>query len=649
MATEKYGPTIGILTVSDRCYQGTAVDKSGPGLAELLQQYSVKQILAGCTVVVQACVPDEVQDIKTILLEWSDVKKLDLILTTGGTGFADRDVTPEATKAVLDKEAPGMTLVMLRGSLDITPYAMLSRPAAGIRGSSLIINLPGSHKAALECLDMVSPALQHALDLLGDRQARVSNTHKQVQAQQGATSLPGGQNRHTCSHQKGPHKPHHHASHQQQQQDVSQVARRARHSPYPMISVETALGMVLQEADVLLTEDVPYNESLGRIVSEDVYAADALPPFPASIKDGYAVLASDGAGDRQVLGDSTAGQADVSTMVVPGVCVRISTGAALPPGADAVVQVEDTELLKEGDDGKTELEIRITTVPSKGQDIRPVGSDIASGACVLSKLQHIGPAEVGLLATVGVTQVQCYKLPRIGIMSTGNELVEPGCPLSSGKIRDSNRAALIATFQEHGFPVIDLGIATDTVSSLKDELLSAMSRADIVVTSGGVSMGEMDLIRPVLQETFQTEIKFGRVHMKPGKPTTFAVLKHEGEKKLFFGLPGNPVSAIVTCNLYVIPAVRKMAGHVNYHNTCIKAKLTDDIYLDPRPEYYRCSLSWQDSQDGIPQAAGTGSQMSCRLLSMRSANALLVLPARTEQTPSLTRGTLVNAIIIGRI
>lgn len=669
--------TVGLLTVSDSCFTKKAHDKSGSNLRCLIDE---QQIIPG-VVEVQQVVPDELQQIKDVLKDWCDRLQLDLILTTGGTGFAPRDVTPEATKMIIEKEAPGLAFTMIQKSLEITPMAMLSRLVCGIRGKTLIMNLPGSKKASHECLSFVIDTLPHAINLIKDNHEEIAITHQQIQNQVNQTNheevnsptivLPSNISisDKLCVNQPTP--PHNYRIYHDQQQplnnpyatphmhcanesqvDASRVAYRARQSPYKMITVEEALSIVLRETPVSEMETIKYSDCLGRYLAEDVFAKEPLPPFPASIKDGYAVVAKDGAGNRQVIGQTTAGVTP-QTRVQSGFCMRITTGAPVPIGADAVVQVEDTVLVQQAEDGKEELEISITKTPSVGQDIRPVGSDIPQGEKVLKKNQFLGPSEVGLLATVGVFKVKCFKKPTIAVLSTGNELVEPGDTLSQGKIRDSNRSTLLALLKEHNFPTIDLGIAEDSTDTLFTKLAMAFSEADVVVTSGGVSMGEKDLLKQVVEVDLEATIHFGRVFMKPGKPTTFATMDSRHGRKLFFGLPGNPVSALVTCNLYVIPAIYQMAGCPNPHRTVIKAKVDRSIKLDPRPEYHRVMLSWSPGgvgdEDGLPTAYSTGNQISSRLLSMRSANGLLVLPAQAEGRLTVTQGEVVDAIVIGSL
>ncbi|XP_015224767.1 PREDICTED: gephyrin isoform X7 [Cyprinodon variegatus] len=679
-------------------------------------------------------VPDEIDEIKETLVDWCDEKELNLILTTGGTGFAPRDVTPEATKEVIEREAPGMSLAMLMGSLNVTPLGMLSRPVCGIRGKTLIINLPGSKKGSQECFQFILPALPHAIDLLRDAVVKVkeavdeledlpspppplspppnssprrqtedkgvqceeedeekkdsgvastedsSSSHitaasiaakipdsiisrgvqvlprdaaslsttpsesprAQATSRLSTASCPTPKVQSRCSSKENILRSSHSAV------DITKVARRHRMSPFPLTSMDKAFITVLEMTAVLGTEIINYRDGMGRVLAQDVYAKDNLPPFPASVKDGYAVRAADGPGDRFIIGESQAGEQPTHT-VMPGQVMRVTTGAPIPCGADAVVQVEDTELLRESEDGTEELEVRILVQARPGQDIRPIGHDIKRGECVLAKGTHMGPSEIGLLATVGVTEVEVQKFPVVAVMSTGNELLNPEDDLHPGKIRDSNRSTLLATIQEHGYPTINLGIVGDNPDDLLNALNEGISRADVIITSGGVSMGEKDYLKQVLDIDLHAQIHFGRVFMKPGLPTTFATLDMDGARKLIFALPGrNPVSAVVTCNLFVIPALRKMQGILDPRPTIIKARLSCDVKLDPRPEYHRCILTWHH-QEPLPWAQSTGNQVSSRLMSMRSANGLLMLPPKTEQYVELHKGEVVDVMVIGRL
>ncbi|XP_056620275.1 gephyrin b isoform X4 [Triplophysa dalaica] len=783
---------VGVLTVSDSCFRNLAEDRSGVNLKDLVHDPS----LLGGTIAAYKIVPDELDEIKETLVDWCDEKELNLILTTGGTGFAPRDVTPEATKDVIEREAPGMSLAMLMGSLNVTPLGMLSRPVCGIRGKTLIINLPGSKKGSQECFQFILPALPHAIDLLREAVVKVkevpneledlpspppplspppgSSPHRQtedkgVQCEEeeeekkdsGVASTEDSSSSHITAASiaakipdsiisrgvqvlprdtaslsttpsespraqatsrlstascptpkarlpsssstlsiaeasrrefrahldevitlksrystldqlqcrlevlKDDRRGHRTFSSRVQSRcsskenilrashsavDITKVARRHRMSSFPLTSMDKAFITVLEMTAVLGTEIINYRDGMGRVLAQDVYAKDNLPPFPASVKDGYAVRAADGPGDRFIIGESQAGEQPTHT-VMPGQVMRVTTGAPIPCGADAVVQVEDTELLRESEDGTEELEVRILVQARPGQDIRPIGHDIKRGECVLTKGTHMGPSEIGLLATVGVTEVEVQKFPVVAVMSAGNELLNPEDDLHPGKIRDSNRSTLLATIQEHGYPTINLGIVGDNPDDLLNALNEGINRADVIITSGGVSLGEKDFLKQVLDIDLHAQIHFGRVFMKPGLPTTFATLDMDGSRKLIFALPGrdgNPVSAVVTCNLFVIPALRKMQGILDPRPTIIKARLSCDVKLDPRPEYHRCILTWHH-QEPLPWAQSTGNQVSSRLMSMRSANGLLMLPPKTEQYVELHKGEVVDVMVIGRL
>ena len=620
---------VGVLTVSDRCSRGQAEDKSGPNLQKILRSSSALKV----NEILSDCVPDEANEIKRVLLKWCDTENVHLILTTGGTGFSPRDITPEVTSEIIERPAQGLTLQMLSESLKVTPMAMLSRAVCGIRKGTIIINLPGSLKGSQECFQFVLPALPHAIEVLRGS-PNVGVTHASME--------------HPAHPQRGD--THHNCPHKTQGKtvrDLSKVAERDRHSPYPLVSMSDALSVIKENANCLPKTVVSIEDSLGHILASDVFAQEPFPPFPASVKDGYAVLASDGPGERVVLGPVTAGEIAAS-QVISGHVMRITTGAPMPQGADAVVQVEDTELLESDDDGRTEKRIKILTCPKPGQDIRPIGFDVNKGQQVLSAYDKLGPAELGLMASLGLTDIEVFQKPKVAVLSTGNEVVSPGQVTKAGQIRDSNKIALKSMINSHGFEFIDLGIAADTPQDLESKLSAGLELADVVVSSGGVSMGEKDFLKPVLEDLIGATIHFGRVFMKPGKPTTFATVTVGGKKKLIFSLPGNPVSAMVTFNLFVLPALNKLTGSQSPELTKIKAKLLQPVSLDARPEYHRVVLSWK-SGDLVPSATSTGSQCSSRLLSMRTSNALLVLPPRSDDLTRIEAGTIVDALIIGEV
>ncbi|KAH7862116.1 hypothetical protein Vadar_000157 [Vaccinium darrowii] len=418
-----------------------------------------------------------------------------------------------------------------------------------------------------------------------------------------------------------------------------------------MIAAEEALQIVLRVAQRLPPVSVPLHEALGKVLAEEITAPDPLPPYPASIKDGYAVVASDGPGEYPIIIESRAGNDGVGVTVTPGTVAYVTTGGPIPEGADAVVQVEDTEIIKgDSTEGKR---VRILVQTSQGVDIRPVGCDINKDAVVLKSGERLGAAEIGLLATAGVMIVKVYPSPTIAVLSTGDELVEPTTAnLSRGQIRDSNRSMLLAAAAQQQCKVVDLGIARDDEEIIERVLDGAFSAGiDILLTSGGVSMGDRDFVKPLLQK--RGKVYFDKVRMKPGKPLTFAEIVPESpnnvtaKKILAFGLPGNPVSCIVGFQVFVVPAIRHLAGWANPHLPRVHARLKQSLKTDPvRPEFHRSIIRWEANDgSGNPGfvAESTGHQMSSRLLSMKAANALLELPGLNGV---ITAGTSVTAMLI---
>jgi molybdopterin molybdotransferase len=403
-----------------------------------------------------------------------------------------------------------------------------------------------------------------------------------------------------------------------------------RVSPYEMIEVPQALEAILTRIEPLGVERIELTQARGRFLAEDVSADADLPAQPRSSVDGYAVVAADPATDLEVLEEVTAGRLG-STPVRAGAAVRIMTGGMLPEGADAVVMVEDVDEV----DGRARLQRK----PRSGENVHPPGMDLKQGQPVLCKGTRIGAAEVGLLATIGCVSVPVFRRPKVAVLATGDELVEPHETPPPGSVRDSNRYALMAAAQEAGAEVVWNSHAHDDEARLERAMREGLEAADVLLTSGGVSMGTRDLIKPLLDRI--GTIHFGRISFKPGKPLTFATTQ---DGRFAFGLPGFPVSSLVTFEVFVRPALLKMAGAERYLRPRVEVALGHDVRPDAfRLEYQRAALAWENHRF---VAHTTGLQSSSRLMSIVGANALLEIEPGTEVLPA---GTMVQALLLANL
>lgn len=417
-----------------------------------------------------------------------------------------------------------------------------------------------------------------------------------------------------------------------------------------MVPVHEALDIIFARIPAPEATTKYHEECSGHIISQNITSPINIPPYRTSIVDGYAVGDYKFPGEFPVSAISHAvHESNVSPELQSGSISRITTGARIPQGAIAVIPVENTLLTKKTDDGLEELEVRINIdeAVTDGDNIREVGSDVTQGETVLEKGQLVTSAggEIGVAASIGLRTLPVYRRPVVGILSGGNELLEPGAQ-GTYPIYDSNRYSLMTMCLSHGYEVIDAGIAQDNVDSLTKHIKAALERVDVLVTTGGVSMGETDLIKPVIENEIGGTIHFGRVAMKPGKPMTFATAGDKSNK-LIFSLPGNPASCIVTFHLFVLPALRRWAGYSLESSPLprIMVTLRDSLNLDPRPEFHRAYTAIDDEL-GEYVVTSTGNQRSSRVRSMVGAQALLCLPARSDNIHQLPAGTKVSAILL---
>ncbi|KAG5663016.1 hypothetical protein KAF25_000952 [Fusarium avenaceum] len=664
-----------LLIVSTTAAKDASADASGPILTQVLKDEGDGKWEVHDTKIVT----DDVLAIQRQITAWTDgPDSVNLVVTTGGTGFATGDSTPEAVAPLLHKQAPGLVHGMLAASLAITPFAMMSRPAAGVRNSTIIVTLPGSPKGAKENLQAIVKTLPHACIQAagGNSRAIHSGGVKKLEAEAGIASgnaqpSTAGQghshHHHGCGHNHGHGhgQGHGHGSlvrHTQPGTTLSNnpalgPSRRYRESPYPMLPVEEALALIGEHTPGPEVITAPVDQSIiNSVLAEDVKARENVPAFRASIVDGYAVVApKDGQlkGVFPVTAISHAAPGEIGALK-EGELARITTGAPLPPGATTVVMVEDTVLKTMSEDGKEEKEVEIQVEGVKeGENIREVGSDVKEGTVILNKGETISGVggEIGLLASVGVSEAKVYRRPVVAVLSTGDEIVEYNRPgdLKLGEVRDTNRITLMSAAREWGYEVIDLGIASDKPGTLEENLRDGLRRADLLITTGGVSMGELDLLKPTIERSLGGTIHFGRVAMKPGKPTTFAtvpVKDNSGQRitKTIFSLPGNPASALVTFHLFVLPSLHKLSGASTTGLPRVPAVVSHDFPLDPRPEYHRAVVTV--GKDGLLSATSTGGQRSSKVGSLRSANGLVILPSGKGK---LDKGSGVEVLLLGAV
>ncbi|UMM39826.1 hypothetical protein L5515_016713 [Caenorhabditis briggsae] len=428
-------------------------------------------------------------------------------------------------------------------------------------------------------------------------------------------------------------------------------AHRDRESKYTAIPMEEAEEILTnlgkQMCHKFEVVDVDLN-LLGKVAGENAISTENMPRTRVSTKDGYAVVAHDGAKIKAVIGVSLAGSV-YNGVLQPGQCVRISTGGVVPEGASAVVMVEHTICTKSNDEGE-ELEIQIKDHVSDGTNIREPGSETRKGETIVRTGTKIGSAEFGILNAFGIKNIMVYKRPIVTVISTGNELVNLDCEeVPVGMIRDSNGPQLVALFKEYGIDAIAGGRVSDDFECIKEKLSQSLKQSDVIVTSGGVSMGEKDNLKEVLLSLGMT-IHFGRVMMKPGLPCTVASgqIQIDGALptlKIVLALPGNPASAWVCSQLFAIPLVRTLSGYVKPRHTQMRVRLAEDIKLGDRPEYVRAYLEDLGNKQ-CPVAHITGNQISSNIGSLVGAEVLLMLPVKLDGKEYMSKDETVKAMVL---
>ncbi|KAG8995446.1 hypothetical protein FRB94_009169 [Tulasnella sp. JGI-2019a] len=726
---------VAILTVSDKASNDASYDRSGPAIREL---FSADGRDVKFDIIKTGIVPDNEDAISQWVKSTTESGTCDWILTTGGTGFGTRDRTPEAISGLIDRPAPGLVHLLISTAIQHTPLAALSRPVAGMMGSTLIVTLPGSPKAVKENLAALFLVVDHALDLItgGNGQAVHESLGVVERMLTAASPLDLKPNQNDIFDDKNapvhirhdpnqPIKPaaapnasaevhrhrdppsHHHHDHHRDHHSIpsphlshdptAPVTSRHRISPYPIISFDEAMGIILRRCKTLGIENRKVDRTLpGHVLAEDVYAPQNIPGTQTTNVDGYALHSDQGPATYDV---TTPANHSLSQRLPIDTIMRVNTGAPIPYGTNAVIMVEDTKLIsttknERGEDVE-EKSVETLTRVKAGENIRNPGSDVMKGEKVgdMGELITTSGGEMGTLAFVGRKEVKVFRKPIVAILSTGNEITDISAPAPEDDstaeeewsgIYDTNRPSLQAALEGLGYEVIDLGIVPDTVDAHVRALKDGLERADLLLTTGGSSMGAKDLLKPVVERQLGGTVHFGRVSIKPGKPTTFATIpvssindngsqndlgsasavlqplspavsmsssqssQLSGLNKPMFALPGNPASALVTFWIFVVPALRRMGGYPKERCNLPRARvlLNEDLPLDPRNEFHRVFI--RCSSEGLT-AFSTGGQRSSRVASLAGANGLVVLPKKEKGKTALAKGTFAEAVVIGEL
>jgi molybdopterin molybdotransferase len=407
-----------------------------------------------------------------------------------------------------------------------------------------------------------------------------------------------------------------------------------------LIPLDEARRHVLDRCAPLDVVEATLADALGDVVHDDCIATSPMPPFANTAMDGFAVRATDVAGAApgapvrlRVVETILAGAAPTQS-VGPGEAARIMTGAPMPDGADAVVMVERTTSVGEA-------AVDIDAAVDAGLHVRGVGDDIQPGDVVVGRGEVLTAARVGVLAEIGATTVRVHRRPRVGVVSTGDELVADGGPLAAGQIRDSNRPALLAQLRASGFDAVDLGLVPDDESAIAAAIGRGAAECDALLTSGGVSMGDVDLVKVVLAQL--ADMRWMQIAIRPAKPFAFGVVDRAGRSVPVFGLPGNPVSSLVSFELLARPALRQMAGHRDLDRPHVVAVADEAMprRSDGKTHFARVRCAYIDGAYRVRSAGGQGSH---QLAAMANADGLAVLP----DGDGVPEGDTVEVILLSR-
>lgn len=653
----------GVIITSDTCSRDEKLDTSG--------QYVFLQLAQRFGEVDKICVPDDKLAITSAIKSLLENPKTVLIITVGGTGLCPRDVTPEATRALYDIECSGIAIALMLNSLRYNPNAALSRLTAGITRDCLIINFPGSLKACKECFDCLQGFLKHAMEQIRFDPAAIKLTHSQIDAKfHDPRTLDGSDATLPSSGGTTSDVPPVNdllSLHEQQEKLSSPpVANPVEikilenkpvytHSPYKLLDYTEALEVLNQFIHMLQLEtiDQPITSirdaqaALGCTLTEDVMNLSPIPPFLTSTMDGYLLHIP------EIFQDKLDKIHSITAFLEPDLelfrllresnkaqrffCCRINTGGRVPDPKLVVIPYEQTELVK-----SDKNLVKINKI-EPGKYVRLPGSDLTTGDKIEAGTR-LDPVTLALIQSMGHKSVKVLRKPCIGVMSTGDELVELAQhnPGAAEKVVDTNRVLLSTLFSTRQYQVVDVGISQDIPNEILLRLDRGLSECDILVVTGGASMGTKDYVKDVISAMGGT-IHFGRVNIKPGKPVAFASVSSGGKEKFIFSLPGNPVSAYITSIAFVIPFVEQSIKNHFHESSGLSLRNIGDLVevkvrnlldeneigsahiFDGRLEFVRAKLIENEKDGSVYPVDVSSRQQSSRMLSLKDCNCLIIV------------------------
>lgn len=633
---------------SDSCSAEACQDNSG--------EYVVSQLRCNelFSDVFKHIVPDDIEKI-TKCIELCLSENSALIITVGGTGLCPRDVTPDASKTFYEKDCPGIAHALMKSGLESCKQAALSRLTAGIAKQCLIVNFPGKLKACIECYDSLKDILKHALEQVRYDLQAIKSTHRDQDSDaeyHDRSRLPECKIESISEEQNGDHL----------KEPPAPRPSKADHthkteSPYPLIEFEDALKILKKESENLELTKVDMrlesvddaNQLLGHRLADNLNCKVRLPPYSVSTMDGYVLNVS------KLLRKFTSNIGTVNALILKDLdefikmqedksqevsnaffCYQVNTGGKIPDRDFAIIPFEFTK------PNPPDRVIINRVEPEKY--IRAIGSDL-DYCDKLEKGTTIGPVELGLIMAFGHNIIPIIKKPIIGVISTGDELINflEENPPSIHKVIDLNKPILISLIKERGYEAIDFGISRDSSVDILLKVLDSLSKCDILVVTGGASMGSKDYVKSVIEKSLGGNIHFGRVNIKPGKPAAFASIQSGGKQKYIFSLPGNPVSAYVTAIVLLFPFIsyslgrrsgRNMPDSVDIVGTLINVKVEDIIdvendecyVFDGRLDFLRAKFSCSNNdrlKSPYPVHVSL-KQQSSRLINLKNADCLIL-------------------------